>query len=64
MLMVIVPLQGSNAITPIVLNPNNPSQSDPLGQRGSVAWKTYQTAAILNEAWFARVEVAATANPS
>jgi len=60
----IVPLQGSNAITPIVLNPNNPAPGDPLGQTGSVAWKTYQTAAILNEAWFARLEVGATANPS
>ena len=55
----IVPLKGKNAITPIVLNPNNPNGADPLGQRGSVGWKTYFTAVILNQSWIARAEVAA-----
>lgn len=59
----IVPLQGTNSITPMVLNPGKPSKSDPLGQIGFVSWKTYQTAAILNQNWMARLEVAATANP-
>jgi N4-gp56 family major capsid protein len=45
----IVPLKGK------------PSDSDPLAQRGHVGWKGYQTAAILNDAWMARLEVAVTA---
>jgi N4-gp56 family major capsid protein len=60
----IVPLQGKSAVKPMVLNPGTPSKSDALGQVGYVSWKTYQTAAILNENWIARLEVAATANPS
>ena len=53
----IVPLKGKSAITPMVSNPK-PSDSDPMAQRGHVAWKCYQTAAILNDAWFIRAEVA------
>ena len=60
----IVPLQGYNSITPSVMNPNHISKSDPMGQLGFVSWKTYQTAARLNELWMARLEVAAKANPS
>lgn len=60
----IVPLQGFNSIHPMVLNPGKPSKSDPLGQKGFVSWKTYQTAAILNQNWIARLECAATASPS
>ena len=56
----IVPLKGQNAITPMVVNPK-PSDSDPLAQRGWVGWKAYQTAAILNDAWMVRLEVACTA---
>ncbi|MGD8913113.1 MAG: N4-gp56 family major capsid protein [Candidatus Thiodiazotropha sp.] len=55
----IVPLKGKQAITPMVVNPK-PSDSDPLGQRGHVAWKSMQTAVILNDLWMARAEVAAT----
>lgn len=55
-----VALKGAYAITPMVMNPNKPSKSDPLGQRGSVSWKTMQTAVILNDAWMAVAEVAAT----
>lgn len=54
----IVPLKGKNAITPMVLNPNVPRGGDPLAQRGSVGWKTYFTAVLLNQAWCARVECA------
>lgn len=54
-----VALKGANAITPTVINPT-PSKSDPLGQRGSMGWKTYSTAIILNDAWMAIAEVAAT----
>ncbi len=59
-----VRLQGANAIQPIVLNPNNPAPGDELGQRGSVGWKTMQANVILQQMAIARLEVAATANPS
>jgi len=49
-----------HAVTPMVVNPK-PSDSDPLGQRGHAAWKSMQTAVILNDAWMVRAEVAATA---
>ena len=60
----IVPLQGADAAKITVLNPGQPSKSDPLGQRGYVSWKTWQGAGILNQAWLCRLECAATANPS
>lgn len=56
----IVALKGMYGITPMVVNPK-PSDSDPLAQRGHVAWKTMQTAVILNDLWMIRGEVAATA---
>lgn len=56
----LIPLKGANSITPKVLNPGVPRGGDPLGQRGSVGWKTYHVAKILNESWLARLEVAAT----
>lgn len=55
----LVPLKGSRAITPMVVN-RKPSASDPLAQRGYVSWKTYFTACRLNETWMARLEVAVT----
>lgn len=55
----LIALKGKYAITPIVINPV-PSKSDPLGQRGSVSWKTMQTTVILNDAWMAVLEVGAT----
>ena len=56
----IIALKGMFALTPMVVNPK-PSDSDPLAQRGHVAWKAYQTAVILNDAWMVRGECAATA---
>lgn len=56
----IVALKGENAITPMVVNPK-PAAGDPLGQRGTVAWKTMTAIAILNDSFLARAEVAATA---
>lgn len=53
----VVPLKGANAMTPMVVNPK-PAAGDPLGQRGTVGWKTYFTAVILNQAWIARCECA------
>lgn len=55
-----VPLKGSDAMTPIVINPK-PDKSDPLGQRGYVGYKFATAAVILNELWMCRLEVAATA---
>jgi N4-gp56 family major capsid protein len=59
----ITALKGKYSITPTVINPT-PSKSDPLGQRGSVAWKTMQGCVILNDLWMARIECAATAAPA
>ena len=56
----IVALKGMFALTPMVVNPK-PSDSDPLAQRGHVAWKAMQTCVILNDAWLVRAEVSATA---
>ena len=53
----IVPFKNTSAVTPVIVNPA-PSASDPLGQRGHVAWKSMQTAVILNQAWMVRAEVA------
>jgi N4-gp56 family major capsid protein len=57
----VTPLKGKEAIHPMVLNPNVPRGGDPLGQAGSVAWKTWHVATILNQAWLVRVEVAVAA---
>lgn len=56
----IVPLKGKDALTPMVVNPK-PAAGDPLAQRGTVGWKAMTTTVILNDAWMARAEVAATA---
>ena len=51
------------AIKPMVRMPGKPDSNDPMGRSGSVAWKTWFTAKILNDSWMVRVEVAASANP-
>ncbi|MFM7013262.1 MAG: N4-gp56 family major capsid protein [Betaproteobacteria bacterium] len=56
----IVPLKGKDSLTPMVVNPK-PAAGDPLAQRGTVGWKAMTTTVILNDAWMARAEVAATA---
>ncbi len=56
----LIPLRGSGAIHPTVLNPGVPSKSDPLGQRGYVGWKTWFVCVVLNQAWMVRMEVGAT----
>src|SRR3990167_7948987 len=55
----IVPLKGKAAISLMVVNPKAVS-GDPLGQRGSVGWKTMQGSIILNDLWMYRLECAAT----
>lgn len=56
----IVPLKGKDSLVPMVVNPK-PAPGDPLAQRGTIGWKAMTTAVILNDAWMARLEVAATA---
>lgn len=56
----IVPLKGKDSITPMVVNPK-PAAGDPLAQRGTVGWKAWQSAVILQDAFMVRAEVAATA---
>uniref|UniRef100_A0A6M3LK00 Putative capsid protein n=1 Tax=viral metagenome TaxID=1070528 RepID=A0A6M3LK00_9ZZZZ len=54
----IIALKGKFAITPMVLNPNQPRGGDPLGQRGTIGWKTMQGTVILNDAWMVVYESA------
>lgn len=56
-----VALAGAESVTPMVVNPGTPSDSDPLGQRGHVGYKFYHAAAILNDAWMIRLEHGCTA---
>ncbi len=55
----VVPLKGKDSMNIMVVNPK-PAPGDPLGQRGTAAWKMMHTAVILNDAWLVRLEVAAT----
>ena len=57
----VVPLRGKNAIQNYVLNPGTARSGDPLGQRGSVGWKTWFAALITNQAWMVRLETGALA---
>jgi N4-gp56 family major capsid protein len=54
------PLKGASAIHPMVLNPGEPRGGDPLGQKGTIGWKTWFNAVRLNEAWMVRIECGAT----
>lgn len=56
-----VPLRGMGAISPTIIPVGQKTKDDPLGQRGYAGWKTWFVCKILNEAWMARLEVAATA---
>ena len=55
-----IALAGKNAFSPMVTQTGQATKSDPLGQKGTVGYKTYFEALILNEAWIKRVEVAVT----
>jgi N4-gp56 family major capsid protein len=57
----IVALRGQGAVSPTIIPVGQKTKDDPLGQRGYVGWKTYHAALILNQAWMARLECAATA---
>lgn len=56
----IVNLKGRSAMVPMVVNPK-PAAGDPLAQRGTVGWKLWTGTVILQDAFMARLEVAATA---
>lgn len=58
----IVPLKGEASSSIMVVNPKA-APGDPLGQRGTAAWKHMRTTVILNDAWMVRLEVAVTLNP-
>jgi N4-gp56 family major capsid protein len=53
-----VALKGPDAIKPMIRNPGTIDSADPLGQKGSVGWKTFHKALILNQAWIVRLECA------
>lgn len=55
-----IALAGKNAFTPMVTQTGQASKSDPLGQKGTVGYKTYFEGLILNEAWIKRLEVGVT----
>jgi len=55
-----IALAGRNAFSPMVTQTDQASKSDPLGQKGTVGYKTYFEALILNEAWIKRIEVGVT----
>ncbi|KAF0813569.1 hypothetical protein IGB42_01920 [Andreprevotia sp. IGB-42] len=56
-----VALKGANAMTPYVLQPGEARGGDPIGQKGTVGFKSYFAAAILNDAWLTRIELAVSA---
>lgn len=64
----VIALKGTTAfggaIKPMVRNPGQADSNDPMGRTGSVAWRTWYVAKILNDSWMVRVEVAAEANPA
>ena len=50
-----VTLSGYDAVIPKVVMPQ-PAVTDPLGQSGSVGWKSWYACQILNEDWIYRIE--------
>jgi N4-gp56 family major capsid protein len=52
-----VTLSGYDAVVPKVVMPQ-PAVTDPLGQSGSVGWKSWYACQILNEDWIYRIECA------
>jgi N4-gp56 family major capsid protein len=53
----LVSLAGKNAVSVLVSNPKAQA-GDELAQKGSVGWKAWSGAVILNDAWHLRMEVA------
>lgn len=51
-----IQLAGKGSFTPVVRMVGTPSASDPLGQTGSMGWKTYSDELILNQAWIVAIK--------
>lgn len=51
---------GQNSVNLIVNPVSRADSSDPLAQKGTVGWKTWFAALILNQSWIERYEVAVT----
>lgn len=51
-----VQLAGKGSFTPVVRMVGSPSSGDPLGQTGSMGWKTYSDEVILNQAWLVAIK--------
>lgn len=56
-----IPMKGMNTTNLTVRRPTMGDDSDPLGQRATVAWKFWFTGGILNPRWIVRIEAAASA---
>jgi len=54
-----VAMRGSNGVKIMALTPNVARGGDPLGQKGTVGWKTYAAPVVLNQAWMAVASVSA-----
>ena len=54
----VVSLAGKTGVETLVSNPK-PQAGDELAQKGSVGWKAWSGAVILNDAWMLRIETAA-----
>ena len=55
-----IALRGRNSVKPMVLNAGVPRGGDPLGQRGTIGWKTYFACKRFNESWQHRIECTAS----
>lgn len=55
----IVPLRGRDSVQVMVVNPQ-PTNVDPLAQRGTAGWKAWNATVILQDAFLVRAEVAAS----
>lgn len=61
----VVRLQGETAVSLYVSNPGKATPVvDPLGQKGSIGWRSWFAGTILNEYAVAVIKAAATASPS
>jgi N4-gp56 family major capsid protein len=54
-----VALGGKTGVSTYVVNPGVATKDDPLAQRGTVGWKTWNGTYITNEVWMLRFECAA-----
>lgn len=55
-----VGLEGSKDMELHIVDPKKSGPGNPLGQKGTVGWKSWFAAAILNQTWIIRLETAVT----